>query len=93
MERERNNICIDSVAAHKDATCYHPLLGDNWTTGLCIGLSFSSFPQVSQKRVVNSGSTLEIQQELPSGSSSLPMAVELLELEDKSSSLWLLVEF
>lgn len=37
MERERNNICIDSVAAHKDATCYHPLLGDNWTTGLCIG--------------------------------------------------------
>lgn len=55
-------------------------------------LSFSSFPQVSQKRVVNSGSTLEIQQELPSGSSSLPMAVELLELEDKSSSLWLLVE-
>lgn len=42
MERERKNICMDSVAAHKDATCYNPLLGDNWTTGLCIGkLSFS----------------------------------------------------
>lgn len=43
IDGERERTFAQILAADKDATCYNPLLGDNWTAGLCIGkLSFSS---------------------------------------------------